>query len=269
MRPQKGYYSLIQYCPDLSRGEAANVGVLLFCPEAEFLKAKVARDNRRIRRFFGDEGYDGKRINSIKRGIETRLQKEAPEIKELDDLRRFIALRANQMQITDPKPMKVLDPENDLRELYDTVIGEPAGRESLPDVRTMLEEKLSGAGLEKLVVRNVTVQVAVLEKEMEIPFGFQNGRFNLIKPVRFAANDAQQSVQTSYKYAVTGHSLYRHRDPTWGDLQLIVVGQFRPGDHESPAQVRRVLNDLDVKLYRTEEVGKLISEIRAAGKAAR
>lgn len=35
----KGYYSIIQYCPDLSRFEAANVGVLLFCPERAFLKA--------------------------------------------------------------------------------------------------------------------------------------------------------------------------------------------------------------------------------------
>ena len=38
MKPSKGYYSLIQYCPDLGRLEAANVGVLLFCPERGFLK---------------------------------------------------------------------------------------------------------------------------------------------------------------------------------------------------------------------------------------
>ena len=29
----KGYYSAIQYCPDRSRMEAANVGVMLLCPQ--------------------------------------------------------------------------------------------------------------------------------------------------------------------------------------------------------------------------------------------
>jgi hypothetical protein len=38
MQPIKGYCLLILYCPDLSRLEAANVGVILFCPEAHFIR---------------------------------------------------------------------------------------------------------------------------------------------------------------------------------------------------------------------------------------
>ena len=49
MKPSKGCYSLIQYCPDLGRLEAANVGVLLFCPEPHFLKAQL-RHPPRVRR---------------------------------------------------------------------------------------------------------------------------------------------------------------------------------------------------------------------------
>jgi len=30
MNPTRGYYCIIQYCPDLGRLEAANIGVLLF-----------------------------------------------------------------------------------------------------------------------------------------------------------------------------------------------------------------------------------------------
>ena len=41
----KAYYCLIQYCPDMSRLEAANVGVVLFCPEKGFLAARMSRDN--------------------------------------------------------------------------------------------------------------------------------------------------------------------------------------------------------------------------------
>ena len=37
MNPETGYYGLIQCCPNPSRLEAANVGVLLFSPEHAFL----------------------------------------------------------------------------------------------------------------------------------------------------------------------------------------------------------------------------------------
>ena len=67
MGTSKGYYSLVQYCPDLSRMEAANIGVLLFSPDRQFLQAKMTSDNSRIRQFFGSESNDWQRINSFKR----------------------------------------------------------------------------------------------------------------------------------------------------------------------------------------------------------
>ena len=111
MTPAKGYYCLIQYCPDQTRLEAATIGVLLFCPERTFLKALTARDNRRIQRFFGREGHDWSRINSFKAAIEERLEVEQPEIQSVADLETFIALRANQFQITSPRPMRVTIPK--------------------------------------------------------------------------------------------------------------------------------------------------------------
>src|SRR5262245_23233492 len=111
MKPTKGYYSIVQYCPDLGRIEAANIGVLVFCPETGFLRAMTTRTNGRIIRFFGSEGHDWSRINAFKRGLETRLEKEHTGIKTLEDLQRFIALRANVMQITQPLPIKVVDAE--------------------------------------------------------------------------------------------------------------------------------------------------------------
>ncbi|MFN5907792.1 MAG: DUF3037 domain-containing protein [Planctomyces sp.] len=79
MKPQKGYYSIVQYCPDLSRLEAANIGVLLFCPDSGFLKVLTSANNGRIIRFFGSAGHDWKRINTIKSGLQDRLDKKAFE----------------------------------------------------------------------------------------------------------------------------------------------------------------------------------------------
>src|SRR5438270_13906920 len=89
MNPAKGYYSLIQYCPDLGRLEAANVGVLLFCPERQFLKARTSGNNSRIIHFFGSEGHDWVRLNAFKRGLEDRLVIEGNEIETVEQLERF------------------------------------------------------------------------------------------------------------------------------------------------------------------------------------
>ncbi len=47
MSTKRGYYSLIQFCPNPSRAEAVNLGVLLFCPEAGFIGARTSATNQR------------------------------------------------------------------------------------------------------------------------------------------------------------------------------------------------------------------------------
>jgi hypothetical protein len=123
MKPAKGYYSLIQYCPDLSRLEAANIGVLLFCPERAFLQARTVRGNQCIMRFFGRKGRDWDRIDSFKLGSKERLATESRNLNTLEDLQRFIALRANELQISAPRPMRVEDPERDLDTLFWQLVG--------------------------------------------------------------------------------------------------------------------------------------------------
>jgi hypothetical protein len=83
----------------------------------------TSRDNRRIIAFFGRKGHDWARINAFKKGLEERLELEGASIRTVDDWERFIAQRANIVQITPPRPMKVVDPDKDLRDLYDELIG--------------------------------------------------------------------------------------------------------------------------------------------------
>jgi hypothetical protein len=115
-------------------------------------------------------------------------------------------------------------------------------------------------------VHDITVSVPVLSREVEIPFGYRNGRFNLINPVRFGAQESGQSVDTACKYAVEGRSLYEHSDPKWGDMQLVVLGQFRAKDQETPVRVQKVFEANRVKLFRMEDLPTLIDEIRRTGK---
>ncbi len=265
-QPSKGYYSLIQYCPDLSRLEAANVGVLLFCPERLFLDARTVRDNARIRRFFGSAGHDWAQINAFKRGIEDRIRRESAEIRTIEDLNRFIALRANVIQITPPRPMKVHDPAKDLDDLFREILGETPRRPSAEGLRRQVGEEISKAHLDGFVRRKIAVTVPVFEKEVRFPFGFQNARFNLINPVPFEGANVEQSVRSACKYAVEGRSLYEHPHAELGALKLVVVGKFREDDHDSPPRVKRILHDHEVTLYRMDELPALFDVIRKTGK---
>lgn len=51
-KPAKGYYSILQFVPDLERSEGANIGVVLFCPDKRFLDVKVSHNNDHVRHFF-------------------------------------------------------------------------------------------------------------------------------------------------------------------------------------------------------------------------
>jgi len=88
----QGYYSLIQFCPDRSRVESANIGVLLFCPSKEYLGVKMAPNNDRPIKFFGAMRICEDRLDSMKLAIQTRLK--ITVFTTLGDLSEFISTRA-------------------------------------------------------------------------------------------------------------------------------------------------------------------------------
>jgi hypothetical protein len=65
-RSMRGYYSLVQFCPDSARAEAANVGVVVLCPDRHFIDCKFASSNDRVRRFFSVQGEQLERLDQIK-----------------------------------------------------------------------------------------------------------------------------------------------------------------------------------------------------------
>jgi hypothetical protein len=250
----------------LSRFEAVNIGVLLFCPDSGFLKSMTSGNNARVVKFFGREGHDWKRLRAFKQGIEDRLQSERATIRTRDDLQQFIAMRANLIQISDPKPIKVFDAEQDLANLFQKLVGGIQRLESQRNLRKVLADTFAGADLSKKLLSNVRIDVPVLNRKVEMPFGYQNGRFNVINPVSFRSADPDSAFRTACKYAVEGRSIYEHPNGDYGAMQLVIVGQFRPRDNGSLALVRRVLSEHPVKLVKLDEVSTLIDEIRRTGK---
>ncbi|MFN3160408.1 MAG: DUF3037 domain-containing protein [Rubinisphaera brasiliensis] len=266
MKPQKGYYSVIQYCPDLSRFEAVNIGVLLFCPDSGFLKARIGLHRNRISRVFGKDGHDWERLNAVKRSLLKLFNSPNSEFRSLDDLQHFIATRANQIQLTPPRFIKVFAPAKDLDELYQKMTGEARSTADRQELKKLLAKEFNRPELENKIASNIKVEVPILNKEVEMPFGYQNGRFNLIKPVRFEDKDPVRTLSTASRWGVEGKSIYNSRNTQLGDLQLVVVGQFAADASEATETVEKVFQDFPVKLFRFENVNHLIEDIIENGK---
>lgn len=265
MSSNKGYYSLIQYCPDLLRLEAANVGVLLFCPERHFLKARMSPKNKRIRKFFGGEGFDLKQIKLFKKGVEDRLRNESNNIGSLADLERFIALRANQLQFTPPRPIKVTCPQRDLDDLFRDVIGDEVSNHRQNTLRSRLNRVFDQPDIASRLHKDLSVTVPILEIKKKIPYGFQNGHFNLITSVEFNP-EPEKSVQVTSRIALEGEYLFKNQNAEFGETQLFVVGEFSDQNRTTEQRVRRIFEDHNVKLFRSDELSNLVEEIRTTGK---
>jgi hypothetical protein len=266
MKPTKGYYSLIQFCPDMSRLEAANIGVVLYCPDLSFLEVRMAGDNSRAQRFFGKQAFDWSRINSYKHGIKERLEIEGQDFRSPDDLKAFGQRRGNNIRLTTPRPITVREPVKDLDQLFEEVVGHRKRPQAVAGFRKRFAEQLTKAKLGSKLKRDIEIRLPSLKREIEVPFGYKNGRFNLIQPVSFQAIDPDQVRKNASAHAIEGIALYEHPDEQLGDLELIIVGQFRTDEEEVRDDVRRILQQGRAKLYATTEVDELIQEIRHHGK---
>lgn len=266
----KGYYSLAQFCPDLSRLEAANVGIILQVPEQRFIRARMARGSDRIRRFFSGQDFgELEHVNFMKQALANRLEVEAANFKTPEDLNRFAEQQANELLVTAPRFVKVSDPEEDLEKLFDELVG---GRGQRPDrdqvepVRRLLRRTFEREKLESFLQRNVTVHIPAFHAQLTIPFAFNNGACNLIQPYQFGHATPAGIRSAACQLAVQGSSLHRQPDKELGELQLLVVGAFRKDAKEQEGGVHDILNETGVKLYTWQKIGELTDKIRASAK---
>ncbi len=229
MKPQRGYYSLIQFCPDASRLEAVNIGVALFCPALEYLSARTTSSNQRAEKLVGRGKLEKAALNAAKKAIEARLEVDRESLQDLEDLERFVSTRANWLQMTSPRSIKVHEPQADLETLFAELVGGTSLRKAKADNAATFPAlrdtflKLQSEGRATL---DLTVKVPVAENTLRVPFAYQNGQLNLIKTQRFRrTKDA--AMPTAIRLSIEGDLIRKHGANLDGKpAQLIVVPAF-------------------------------------------
>jgi hypothetical protein len=225
MNGEAAYYCVIQYCPDRGREESANVGVLVCAPASQRVKARVGPLPARARQFFGLKPEQAAAVNAAGEALAHLVNSEAIRIDSVDALQNFVTTRANDIRLTAPRLMKVIDFPSDLAELYgelvESVRVEPAAHAVLS--RDPLPPKLFGVFTRLSLTGRVQtpgkVRVPVLGRDLDIPYAYQNGVLNLVKPQLFSAG--KRTENRALQLAGEAQLLERHAES--GARRLIVV----------------------------------------------
>ncbi len=261
MSSTKGYYSIIQYCPDPSRLEAVNIGVALFCPELRFLRARFGRRRTSVSQLFGKQDWEF--VSLQQSAIEARLAREERAFDKLEDLEAYISRRANALTMTSPRPVKVENPELELEHLLRRLVGSQVeAAERAERISKELGNLLQSAGVADHLQRNVTVRPPMLPKPVKAPFAYRNGRLNLIEPIQFEGLTASAIFSRASVHAVEGEFLAEYTDPKFGKLGLVIVAKFAPEQKQEQRTAQTVFEKHSVPMYTFGKLEPLIEDIR-------
>jgi hypothetical protein len=265
MFAERGYYSLIQYCPDALRLEAVNVGLVLLCPALDYMDVGLTDDDDRIRRVFRSQQFRPRALAAAKRAIAERLRLPEYRPHTLEELQKFIDSRGNDLVLTPPRPVKVTQGPDELERLFrDLVLEKPQPRR---ERRNRLAPELEHVFNELVLLgrarRDVRTIVPVLGKELKFPYAYRNGALNLIKPQQFAS-DGNVATATAMKLAVEGDLIARHGGDEQGEKQMVIVAQFA-GERDSGNNRTRVLGilaEFGVRAVPPEQVAEFAGQVR-------
>ena len=260
MKPQKGYHSLIQFCPDASRLEAVNLGVVLFCPALDFLASRTSSSTRRAEKLVGRGELAREALKLARTAIEQRLRTDRASFRDIEDMQRFVETRGNSLRLTDPRPLKVYTPADDLNRLFDELVGGPAASDrnsvarDFPSLQSLFA-RLSDEGRAEL---DFSAQLPVLGQEFRVPFAYRNGVLNLVKPQRFSYNARQQALNL----AIRGDLIHRHGIQDAPNPRLVVVSRF-PADCDAGliSHVDELFGEYSVKHIHDTDIDAFANQI--------
>jgi hypothetical protein len=263
--PTTGYYSVIQYCPDHSRMEAANVGVLLFVPALGYVRARMSSNNDRIRHFFGDEAGDNQQIKRIKEFLERRIAVEAPALTEYSKVERFVRLFANELVFTDLRPVRVENADTELVQLYNDLVAPRIQKEAPRPLGLMrsVRARFGAPDIEAKLRRDLTVQVPIMGIDFKVDYGFLNGRMNLVQVKEFTQSKENDLFKEACRTAATGRLISLHPDKDNVHQKLIVIAALNQQMQSHQCRVEEMLKEHGVEYYSQDNIEQLAQHIIA------
>ena len=217
----QGYYSLIQYCPDLRRLEVCNLGVVLLCPGVPYFDVKMVQEHSRALTIFGKKHLPY--LEMCKEHFAKGIINEG--IVTLEGLNTYISRLGNDIRMTKPRSMAVdSTPDLELQRLFRELFpkAEKSPKKEMPDITAQLHEaiKKNGVPNNRVALNLPKVRVPGFSNTITPCFGFQNGSFHLVLSEYFTP---RRTIHQIGYHLFMGQKLSEERHYLWGDQRLFLL----------------------------------------------
>jgi hypothetical protein len=121
-------YAVVRVVPRVERGERVNVGVILSCPDVDYLDARIELDESRLLALDPTVDLDTMRVSLAMIPAVCRGGAEAGPIGELPKRGRFrwlVSPRSTMIQMSPVHTGRTTDPAGCLERLLDRVVRRP------------------------------------------------------------------------------------------------------------------------------------------------
>jgi hypothetical protein len=262
----KGYYSVIQYNPDRSRSEAANVGVVIFVPGTnEPLLVRNSDQLSRVRTFFKPDANRVWQIDDAIKANMNRLLRDQAEYRSLEDFEQYVNTLANDIRMTPPRVIAVNNPADEIERLFRELVENPAqdvarslkAAKVLPPALNEVFYRLSNAGK---IWKPGKVIIPVVKRSIEVPYAYQNGVVNLVMPHVFSGH--KRAEQQAASLAIDGDLIKRY--PIDGKAHQLVVVSTHEDQKQSNEMTRHVeplFKEYGVRLIRPQDANAFAQEV--------
>lgn len=247
---ETGFTSIVQYQPDAARQEAANVGLVLFCPAWGRIDVRMTTGMGHVQRFFG-RSVDGDFLADMKRAFEGRLRAEGKGFHTEADLTAFARRLGNDLKLTEPRGVAMTAGFDALLEdLYLRLVAEPK-RDHSP--RSGLGRKLR-AFFDRIpqqdrVSRKERIELPKVE-EIEAPYAYLNETLHLVKPIALGDKAKDEARSWFLVDQVLKENAHRFEKPPRIEVVLARADSAREQDER--AYCEKLLAGTNVALYSEE-----------------
>ncbi len=250
-----GFYSVVQFCPDLVRGEVVNIGVIVGSPGLG-MHARMAERNEYVKHMFGVNAYDDTRLSFAKTGLVERLKEVEPTMEAVSE---FISQESGQLMPTPPRPMIVKNLVDDSLTLFMRLVSDPEvrrreGRARKPDLNPVVRE------LRRKNVpfqRRPEVSVPIIDEPLKADFAFKNGVNNLVKSVGISTRE-DAALEEASQLGSKGLLIAKHPGPG-GASKLVIVADIE--DQQLLGRVASLLDDHQVRFVDAQQLEAFALEI--------
>jgi hypothetical protein len=259
MSTTRAFYSVVQYVPDPGRAEAANAGVVLFVPSTNRIETRFSPTLARVRRFFALKSQDVPRVELSLKSLKHRLEIAQGEFEDEPGFARFIAARADAVQLTRPRLVMIGDPLVEIRALYDELVGDPDLTTRVLKLGHTLPPKLAEVfgRLEaaKKIWRPGRITVPTIRRRFEVTAAYRNGLTNYIRSESLTTKGDRLS-----KLGFNGRLIAEH--PVNGEKsRLVVVSTNATVDPKDDTHFRDVLDDFGVRYVPYSDANRFAEEV--------